>query len=272
MRILFDEPAAGRYVVAHKHGESPLRLSRILDGDLAQAPPGRIHRSLPQLLVGHLSETLVPLHGISLVGTLAESARSLFALLLGPAVYLFLASLHKVKRRGGEVYIAVLYQVEHIPEEEGEYQAGYVRTVDIGIGHYYDLVIAQLAEVHVLLASLVLLGHGHSERGVDVAYLLGVESPVAGSLLDVEYLSPQRKYGLGVAVASLLCRSARGITLDQEQLAVLGVPVGTVGELAGHAASVHVSLALHHCAPSRRGRSSRLSAWPPWDAPPDRSA
>ena len=82
MRILFDEPAAGRDIVAHKHGESPLRLGRILDSDLAQAPPGRIHRSLPQLLVGHLSETLVPLHGISLVGTLAESARSLFALLL----------------------------------------------------------------------------------------------------------------------------------------------------------------------------------------------
>ncbi len=64
-------------------------------------------------------------------------------------------------------------------------------------------------------------------------------------LLYVENLSAEREDGLGIAVASLLGRSTGGVTLDEEDLARLGVFVGAVGQFAGQSATRHGVLALH---------------------------
>src|SRR6185436_16735215 len=50
------------------------------------------------------------------------------------------------------------------------------------------------------------------------------------------------------AVAALLRGAACGFTLDDEQLALLGIALLTVGELAGQARELERALALHHLA------------------------
>ena len=109
-------------------------------------------------------------------------------------------------------------------------------------------MVTQLAQIHPFLAVLILLRHGHSEGGVDVADLLAVESAVSGGLLHVEDLSSKRKDGLDPSVASLLRRSAGGISLDKEDLALLRISLRAVGQLARHAGSRHRGLSLHHLA------------------------
>ena len=64
-------------------------------------------------------------------------------------------------------------------------------------------------------------------------------------LLHVQNLAAQRQDSLCVAVASLLCRAARRVTLDEEYLTLLRVAVRAVGELAGKSAAGHRVLALH---------------------------
>ena len=64
-------------------------------------------------------------------------------------------------------------------------------------------------------------------------------------LLHVENLALQRQDGLEAAVAPLLGRAAGGLALHQVQLAILGVPLRAVGQLAGQVAHVHGVLAQH---------------------------
>ena len=53
-----------------------------------------------------------------------------------------LAFLDRIERGSGQGDIAVLDELGHIAEEEGQHQGVDVRTIDIGIGHNDDLVIA----------------------------------------------------------------------------------------------------------------------------------
>ena len=64
-------------------------------------------------------------------------------------------------------------------------------------------------------------------------------------LLYVQDLTAQRQDCLCVAVASLLCRATRRVTLDEEYLALLRVAVRAVGELAWESAAGHRVLALY---------------------------
>ena len=255
--VLFDEGAARRDVVAHQHREGTLRFRGVLDGDLPQDAAGRVHGRLPELGVGHFAETLVALHGHALVGAAAQAGRRLVALGVGPAVDLLLALLHQVQRRRREIDVAVLDEVEHVAEEEGQDEAGDVRAVHIGIGHDDDLVVAELGEVHALLAVLVLLRHGDAEGGVDVADFLALEGAVLGGFLHVQDLATEREDGLDATVTALLGRTACGVTLDKEKFALLGIALGAVGQFAGHAGATHRRLALDHFAGPAGGGAGR---------------
>ena len=217
MRILLDEVTARRYIFSHKHREGTLCFSGILDRDLTEKSLFRIHSSALQLLCTHLSETFVTLHEHTLFRALSELEGSFLALRLCPAVDLLLALLHKIEWRSGQIYVSVLDQVDHITEEECQDEGGDVASVDIGIGHNDDLMITQLAEVQCL--AVFLRSDCHTESRVDVPDFLTLEDPVFHSLLNIEDLTSERKDGLGHPVTSLLCGTACGVSLDEEELA-----------------------------------------------------
>src|SRR5690606_32530224 len=93
-------------------------------------------------------------------------------------------------------------------------------------------------------------------------YLVVLEDLVDARLLHVEDLSADRQDRLGTRVAALLGRTARGVTLHNEQLALAGVGALAVGERTGHGAGLQQRLAAGqlarlgggHPGPGGRGR------------------
>src|SRR3546814_20574393 len=69
--------------------------------------------------------------------------------------------------------------------EEGQQQRADMRAVDVGIGHYDDLVVAQLFQVEIVADAGA---HRLNER----ADLLGRQHPVETGALDVQDLALQR--------------------------------------------------------------------------------
>ena len=67
-------------------------------------------------------------------------------------VLLRLAARDLVERRLRDEEMAALDQLAHLPVEEGEEQRADMRAVDVGVGHDDDLVVAQLADVELVLA------------------------------------------------------------------------------------------------------------------------
>ncbi len=132
-------------------------------------------------------------------------------------------------------------------EEEGEQQRADVRSVDVGIGHQDELAVAQLGDVEVVLADAA------AERGDHGADFFVAQHLVVAGFLDVEDLALERKDGLELAVAALLGGAAGGLTLDEVELAELGLALGAVGELAGQAAAIERSLAAGEVAGLARG-------------------
>src|SRR3546814_11625667 len=55
-----------------------------------------------------------------------------------------------LERRLGNVEMAALDQLRHLPEEEGEQERADVAAVHIGVGHDDDLVVAQLIDVELV--------------------------------------------------------------------------------------------------------------------------
>ncbi len=121
-----------------------------------------------------------------------------------------------------------------------------MRSVDVGIGHDDDLVVGEFGEVDCL--GVFLCAYADAQRAEHGLYLLVVEHAVLHGFLHVENLASQRKYGLELAVASLLGGAACGVALDEEYLAVLGCARGAVGEFAGESAAHERGLAEYFVA------------------------
>ena len=103
---------------------------------------------------------------------------------------------------------------------------------------------------------------------------------VEARLLHVQDLAAQGQDGLERAVAALLGRAAGGVALDQVQLALLGVALLALGELAGQARAVERALAAGEVARLARGLAGARgvedlrgrSAWRPAGSPRGRRA
>ena len=128
-------------------------------------------------------------------------------------IRLFLALLDLVQRRLRDVDMPALDQVRHLTIEEGQQQGADMRTVDVGVGHDDDAVITQLVDVVFVLAE------ARPQRGDQGDDLLRADQLLESGALDVEDLAAQREDRLELSVAPLLGRSARGIALDQVDLA-----------------------------------------------------
>ena len=134
-------------------------------------------------------------------------------------------------------------------------------SVDVGIGHDDDLVVAEFLQVERLA---VLLGADrHAQRREHVLDLLVLPHAVLLRLLDVQDLTAQRHDGLEIAVAARFGRAACRVTLDEEDFGDRTVAARTVGQLAGESRPRKHGLALHHfagvaCRVARRGGQDDL--------------
>ena len=171
-------------------------------------------------------------------------------------VRLAAAALDLVERRLGDVDVAVFDELAHLPVEEGEQQRADVGAVDVGVRHDDDAAIAELLGVE-------LRADATAERADDRLDLVVREHLVEARLLDVEDLAPQREDGLEGAVAALLGRPARGVTLDEVHLTLRGVALLAVGELAGQIGTLKHVLAPGELAPPcGRHRVRGRRRWP----------
>ncbi len=158
-----------------------------------------------------------------------------------------LAFLHLVQRRLRDVDVAPFDQDRHLAVEESEQQRADVRTVDVGIRHDDDAVIAQFVDVEVVAA------YAATERRDERADLRRREHLVEARLLDIQNLALQRQDGLRTAVAALLRGAARGITLHQEHLGQGGILLLTIRQLSGKTGDVERTFAPGHLTRLARG-------------------
>src|ERR1041385_658284 len=98
-------------------------------------------------------------------------------------------------------------------------------AVGIGVHQQEDLAVAQLGDIERVT-------HSTAERADDVLQLLVLEQLLPARLLGVEHLALERKNRLRLAIAALLSGPACGFALDDEQLALVRIRRGAIGELA----------------------------------------
>ena len=106
-----------------------------------------------------------------------------------------------------------------------------MRAIHVRIGHDDDLVIAGPRNVELFLDS-------RPDRRDDRADLFVRQHLVDTSLLNIDDLAPQRQNGLKLALAPLFRRAAGRVTLDEIELAQLGIGQAAVGELPRQIADV----------------------------------
>jgi hypothetical protein len=146
-----------------------------------------------------------------------------------------------VERRHGDVDVAAVDQLRHLPVEERQDERADVRAVDVGVGHHDHAVVAQLRDVE-------LVADPGADRGDHRLDLVVGEDLVDPVLLRVDDLSAQGQDRLVGAVAAHLGRAARGVALDDEELGRLGILDRAVGELARERAVLERALAARQLA------------------------
>src|SRR5438034_9435880 len=109
-------------------------------------------------------------------------------------------------------------------------------TVDIGVGHDDDAVIARLRRLEILAADA---GAERLDQGADLGR--GQHLVEAGAL-DIQDLALQWQDRLEAAVAALLRRAPGAVALDDEEFAQRRVALLAVGELAGQVRDVERAL------------------------------
>ena len=117
-----------------------------------------------------------------------------------------------------------------------------MRAVHVGVRHDDDAVVAQLLDVEVLAADSA------AERRDHRLDLVAAQHLVEARLLDVQDLALDRQDRLESPVASLLGRPACGLAFDDVDLALRGIALLAVGELAGKTAAVERALAADEIA------------------------
>src|SRR4051794_9180794 len=123
-------------------------------------------------------------------------------------------------------------------------------TVGIRIGENDDLAVSKPREIECL-------SEAAAKRRHQIRQFLVLEHLRERRALGVEDFSPQRKNRLPRTIAPLLCRPAGGITLDDEQLAVVTAWRGAVAQLAGERQAIRRRGLSRHFLLRRAARLSR---------------
>ena len=137
----------------------------------------------------------------------------------------------RIERRLGDVHVPIPDELGHLAIEEGQQQRTDVGSVDICVSHDDDLVVAKVLDLE---GPLALSGSDSRPDGGDHGPdFVVLQNLVETSLLDVDQLASDRKDCLELSVTTLLGRATCRIALDDVQLGVGRVAVGTIGQLAG---------------------------------------
>ena len=152
-----------------------------------------------------------------------------------------LRPLELVQRRVSQEHVAVLNQLRHEAEEQGQKQRGNVLAVNVGIGHEHDLVVAQLLDIEFLVDAGTQRGNNRLDLGI-------LEDLIHAGLLHVQDLAAQRQDGLEHGIAAALSGATCGVTLHDVELGNLRILRAAIRELAWQAAEVGGGFAAHHLA------------------------
>ncbi len=153
------------------------------------------------------------------------------ALLIAPGIFLFFSFFDQVKRRSGNIKVALLNDLFHVPEKERHDQRINVASVYIGVGHDNDLMIAEFLRVNGF--GVFLRTHGDTKCGKDIPDFFALEHPVLHRFFHVQDLTAQGQDGLETAVSALFGGAAGRISLNQVDFALRRIPFGAVGKFPG---------------------------------------
>ena len=108
-----------------------------------------------------------------------------------------------VERRLGNIEMAALDHLRHLPIEEGEEERADMCAIDVGVRHDDDLVVAQLVDIEIVAADT------GAKRGDECADFIRGQHLVEARAFHVEDLATQWQHRLIGAVARLF-RGAAG--------------------------------------------------------------
>jgi len=117
-----------------------------------------------------------------------------------------------------------------------------VASVNIGVRHQQDAVIAQLADIKIVAADPA------TQCGDQRADFRRRQHLVEARPFDVEDLALEGQDRLRAPIAALLGGTAGGVALDDEDLRQRRILFLTVGELAGQTRNIQCALAPGHLA------------------------
>ena len=218
----FDEFASRLDLVAHEDGEEAVCFDSIGELDLQHDALFRIHRGIPELFRIHFAQPFVALDRTAIAADLIEEL-ILFIIIVG--VVFLTALAHLIQRRLGDEDVTFGDERLHIAIEEGEEQCPDVRTIDIGIRHDDDLVIAKLCDVEVFTDARTESGD-HGTDGI------GIQDTVEAGFFYIQDLAAQREDRLIAAVTAGLRRSACRVPFDDIDLCHLRVFFCAVSQLS----------------------------------------
>ena len=142
--MFVDECLTGRNIGTHEQLGRLGSHSRIFDLNLLESSGFGIESGFPELVGIHLTETLVSLEG---EGAFVRSPVLLKSFII-IGIFLFSLLRHSlVKRRHGNIDMALKYELGHESVEKSEQKRRYMSAVNVRIGHDYDLVITKLAYI-----------------------------------------------------------------------------------------------------------------------------
>ena len=142
------------------------------------------------------------------------------------------------EQRGlGDVHVALRDQLVHLAVEEAQQQRADVRSVDVGIAHDDDLVVAAFGDV-LLFADADADGLDHA-----LDFFVGQHLVFAG-FVGVDDLAAQRQNGLEIPQPAAFGAAAGRIALDQVQLAAFHFLADAIAQFAGQAAAAEHGLAF----------------------------
>ena len=173
-------------------------------------------------------------------------------------VDLLLAIAHLEERRLGDVEVAPFDDLFHLTEKECEQKRPDMESVHVRIGHDDHLVVAEPADVLVLLTD----PDADAEGGDDHPELFVLEHLVEARLFDVEHLASERQDRLVPTVPALLGGAAGRVPLDEVDLAPARIPLLAVRQFSGEGADLEGGLAPRQFAgvPGRFARPGRIQA------------
>src|SRR5665811_923 len=179
---------------AHEHVERFIGSLSVVDSDLDQGSAVWVHCGFPELNGVHLAKTLVSLQ-FNVFSTFLHDLREL-PVVVHPL--LTFATADAKERWLGDVDVAFANERLQVPVEECEEQCANVRTVNIGIGHDDDSMVAEFGKVK-------LFAHRCSKSGDDGTDFIVLKHLVEPRLFHIEDLASKWKDGLEAPLATLFC-------------------------------------------------------------------